>query len=112
MEPVAILKLVHLVTFVTPGLINCYNRRSGAWGIVPLFIGIVSIPLNPLLGVVFPFVVLNSMNESDPSWCCWPGSDASAMGGIQFLMISNAVLYLPSMICLAAMLKEFKDKRS
>ena len=68
-------------------------------------------PPQPLFGLVFPFVIVHSTQESDPSWCCWSGSDASAMGGIQFCMITNAILYIPTLLCIGSMYMEIGHRK-
>ena len=107
---VGILEMVHLPLFVTPALLMVRVNPAGVVSMILPCLGILSILLNPLFGIVFPFVILNNTKASDPSWCCWSGSDATAMGWIQFLMVTDAILYVPTVLSVGSWYMEAKSK--
>ena len=98
-----ILQLAHLPLFITPSLLMVRAAQGGGvMAIILPTIGILSIILNPLFGIILPFVIVHNTDASDPSSCCWSGPDATAMAGIQFLLITDAVLYVPTVLCVGA----------
>jgi len=97
-----ILEIIHLPTFLTPALMMVRTGGKGLAAIILPAIGLISILLNPLFGIILPFFIVYNTDPSDPSSCCWTGPDATPMGAVQFLLIANTLLYIPTVVCVAA----------